>query len=176
LVAIEVVDYDERWPVIAAAACVELHESLAGSLTEIEHVGSTSVLGLAAKPIIDLMAATPDLARVTGREDVLRELGYLRVETEMRGRLFYRRDRDGQVFHLHVVPAGTWADRNERLLRDHLRGHPADAARYADLKRDLAARHDGADSYTKAKTDLIQQLTDRARADRGLPSVPVWEG
>jgi len=62
------------------------------------------------------------------------------------------------------------------LLRDYLRSHPADAKRYADLKRDLAARHDASASYTRAKTSLIQELTDRARAVRGLTSVPVWEG
>ena len=71
-----------------------------------------------------------------------------------------------------MVPAGTWDTRNERLLRDHLRAHPEDARRYGDLKRRLAAEHTGGATYTKAKTELIQDLTDRARAARGLPSVP----
>jgi len=62
-----------------------------------------------------------------------------------------------------------------RVLRDHLRAHPDDARRYAELKQRLAAEHTDGTEYTKAKTELIQELTDRARADRGLPPVPVWE-
>jgi GrpB protein len=104
-------------------------------------------------------------------------LGYRRLVTGMPGRLFYPRDRDGRrAYHLHVVPADTWAARNEPLLRDHLRRHPADARRYGDLKQELAGRPGDAAGYSQAKTELIQELTDRARADRGLPSVPVWEG
>jgi GrpB-like predicted nucleotidyltransferase (UPF0157 family) len=145
-VPIEIADYDPHWPVTAAAAAAaaaaaELRRALPGLFTELEHVGSTSVPGLAAKPVIDLMAAVPALGAVTDREAALLALGYWRLDTGMPGRLFYPRDRDGRLAdHLHVVPAATWATRNELLLRDHLRGHPADARRYADLKRQLAAR------------------------------------
>lgn len=68
-----------------------------------------------------------------------------------------------------------WPTRNERLLRDYLRAHPADAQRYGALKRELALRSEASPDYTQAKTELIQEITDRARAARGLPSVPVWE-
>ena len=73
------------------------------------------------------------------------------------------------------VTALSWPARNQRLLRDWLRAHPDDVARYADLKRALAAGGLSADDYTRAKTGLIQELTDRARAERGLPPAPVWE-
>ena len=75
--------------------------------------------------------------------------------------------RDGRrAYHLHVVPADTWVGRNEVLLRDHLRCHPADARRYGDLERQLAVAAGHAAGYTRAKTQLIQELTDRVRADR----------
>ena len=173
---IEVSDYDPAWPVTAAAAIAELRRALPGLFTELEHIGSTSVPGLAAKPVIDLMAATPALAAVTDREPALLALGYRRRDTGMPGRLFYPRDQDGRrAFHLHVVPADTWAARNELLLRDHLRRHRAAARRYDDLKRQLAGTTGDSAAYTRAKTELIQELTDRARAARGLPSGPVWE-
>lgn len=176
LVAIEVVDYDDACPRSAEAACAELHDRLPGLFTLIEHIGSTSVGGLAAKPIIDLMAAAEDLAEVSAHDETLGLLGYQRHETGMPGRLFYRRNVNGRwAYHLHVVPADTWPTRNEVLLRDHLRAHPADAQRYADLKRELILRNEESTDYTQAKTELIQELTDRARAERGLPSVPVWE-
>ena len=172
---IEVVEYDPAWPARAAAARTELVSRLPGLLAAIEHIGSTSVPGLAAKPVIDLMAAA-DLDRVTGHDETLSDLGYQRYDTGMVGRLFYFRDQHARrTCHLHVVPLDTWSTRNERLLRDYLREHPADVARYAELKRRLAGQHADSAGYTKAKTKLIQELTDRARAGRGLPPVPVWE-
>jgi GrpB-like predicted nucleotidyltransferase (UPF0157 family) len=60
------------------------------------------------------------------------------------------------------------------MLHDHLRGHPDDAARYGALKRRLAALHDKGDGYTRGKTELTQELTDRARAERGRPPALVW--
>ena len=142
----------------------------------VEHIGSTSVPGLAAKPVVDLMAAAAGLDAVAAAGDALAGLGYRRFEVGMPERLFYYRDEDGQrAYQLHVVPADTWDTRNERLLRDHLRAHPDDARRYAELKQRLAAEHTDGTEYTKAKTELIQELTDRVRADRGLPSAPVWE-
>jgi len=69
----------------------------------------------------------------------------------------------------------SWPARNQRILRDYLRSHPHDAERYGRLKKQLAASGIDPGDYAKAKTDLIQELTDRARAELGLPSVPVWE-
>jgi GrpB-like predicted nucleotidyltransferase (UPF0157 family) len=175
-VAIEIRDYDTRWPMLADEACRELSAALPGAFAAIEHIGSTAVPGLTAKPIIDLMAATPALSIVVDREPALDALGYQRHETGMPNRLFYLRDGNGRHrHHLHVVPADSWPGRNERLLRDYLRHHPDDAARYAALKRQLQRAVPDADAYTRAKTDLIQELTDRARAEHGLPLVPVWE-
>ena len=173
---VEVVAYDARWPALADSARAELLSALPGVFVDIEHIGSTSVPGLAAKPIIDLMAAADSLPGVTEHDGALRTIGYERYETGMPGRLFYRRDRNGRRTHqLHVVTVDSWPTRNERILRDHLRTHPADAARYGALKQTLSAEHTDSPAYTRAKTDPIQELTDRARAGRGLPPVPVWE-
>jgi GrpB-like predicted nucleotidyltransferase (UPF0157 family) len=167
---VTIAEPDERWPDLAARAIA----GLAPAFAEIEHVGSTAVPGLAAKPVIDLMASVTDLDAVD--LDRLAAHGFRLVPTDMPERLFLRReDPDGTAYHLHVVLAGSWATRNERLLRDHLRAHPEDRDRYAALKRELMRRHGPGDAYTRGKTDLIQELTDCARAARGLPSVPVWE-
>ncbi len=185
-VTVLIYDHDPAWPAQAAAAGAEL--AATGLFSVVEHIGSTSVAGLAAKPVIDLMAATPELAEVLAAEATLRGLGYERHETGMRNRLFYQfpagGDRSGRPEtagrqlagrHLHVVTEDSWPTRNERLLRDHLRAHPRDAARYAALKRELQAAGYDADAYTRAKTELIQELVDRVRTDRGLPLESVWE-
>jgi GrpB-like predicted nucleotidyltransferase (UPF0157 family) len=174
-VTIEIRDYDPAWRDLAQRAADELTEALPGRLTAVEHVGSTAVPGLAAKPVIDLMAATAALEAVSAAENALHELGYRTIETGMPERLFYRREGEPVAYHLHVVTAASWDTRNERLLRDHLRQHPADRFAYAQLKHSLAdAGHDG-EAYTRAKTALIQRMVDAARTGRGLPLVDVWE-
>jgi GrpB-like predicted nucleotidyltransferase (UPF0157 family) len=165
---VTIADPDRRWADLGRAACAEL----GGEFLHIEHVGSTSVPGLAAKPVIDLMASVAALGDV----EVARLPGYRLVPDAMPERLFLQRfDPDGTVYHLHVVTAASWPSRNERLLRDHLRANPDDRDRYAALKRELMEKHGPGDAYTRGKTDLIQEMTDKARAARGLPSVPVWE-
>lgn len=175
----EIVDYDPRWPALAAESISELTDALPGAFIRIEHFGSTSVPGLAAKPVIDLMAGVADLDEIADRlREELPPLGYTQLDVGMRGRLFFPKDQDGRrTHHLHVVPADTIPTRNEILLRDYLRRRAQDAARYGALKRAIAAELGDADSlaYTRRKTDLVQELVDAARAERGLPPVPVWE-
>jgi GrpB-like predicted nucleotidyltransferase (UPF0157 family) len=189
-----VVDSDPRWAGIAAALMAELRSALPGGCEQMEHIGSTSVPGLPAKPVIDLMASTADLDRIIGVEQQrLSPLGYTRFETGMIGRLCYRREagsapadlvacdevvrrhRAQVAVHFHVVPAKGWAVQNERLLRDLLLADPEAARRYGDLKRRLAAEISDPRLYTRAKTELIQELVDKARQQRGLPPVNVWE-
>lgn len=168
-------DYDPAWARMGETACAEVLAALPQVVVAVEHIGSTAVPGLAAKPVIDLMAAG-DLVAVMEHEATLERLGYQRHETGMPNRLFYRREQGGRRSHnLHIVPSETWPTRNERVLRDHLRSHPEDAARYATLKQQLASTGLSTEDYTRAKTQLIQEFTDRARTERGLPSVPVWE-
>ena len=92
-----------------------------GRLAVVEHIGSTAVTGLPAKPVIDLMAATEVLDVVTEAENVLQALGYRRIETGMPGGLLYQRAAEPVAYHLHVVTTPSWDARNERLLRDYLR-------------------------------------------------------
>ena len=161
---------DQRWADLGRQACVVL----APLFLAVEHVGSTAVPGLPAEPVIDLMACIEDLDEVN--DPALGTFGYRMEPTDMPQRLFYRReDYDSTAYHLHVVTAESWSTRNERLLRDHLLSHPADRERYAALKRGLMEKFGPGDAYTRGKTALIQELTDAARAERGLPSVPVRE-
>lgn len=171
-----IVDYDPSWPVLAAEAISELWTTWPDVLSEVEHIGSTAVPGLAAKPVIDLMAAVADLPEAQHRETELAALGYQRHYNGMDDRLLYIRAHTGTRTHiLHVVDFVSWPYRNQRLLRDYLREHPRDAARYAELKRRILAASIPPQDYARAKTGLIQELTDRARAERGLPPMPVWE-
>jgi GrpB-like predicted nucleotidyltransferase (UPF0157 family) len=174
---VHVVGYDPAWPARFAERRDAILGVAGGRIVAIEHFGGTSVPGLAAKPVIDIVVAVrafdEDGAALA---EAVRPLGYVPLETGMTGRLLLVRDVNGvRAEHLHVVPLDRWDLMKERLLRDWLLTHPADRDRYGALKLDLAARGMGGDEYTRAKTALIQEFVDAARAARGLPSEPVWE-
>jgi GrpB-like predicted nucleotidyltransferase (UPF0157 family) len=175
---ITIVDYDPAWPRIYAAERAPILAVGGARLLALEHIGSTAVPGLCAKPVIDMMAAVAHLSDGVALIEPLAAHGYCLIETGMPGRLLLRKNaaERGARVHLHIVEQPTWDTRNERLLRDYLLAHPAAAQAYGDLKRQLARAHaeDGF-AYTKAKTSLIQSLVDRARDERGLPRVDVWE-
>jgi GrpB-like predicted nucleotidyltransferase (UPF0157 family) len=174
---VEVVAYDPAWPADYAVERAELIKLSGGAVLALEHIGSTAVPGLAAKPIIDMMAAVADLHAGRSLAQTLAVRGYRLVETGMRHRLFLRRraEPDHKIFQLHIVENAAWPARHERLMRDHLLGDPGAARAYAELKSRLA-RDFAEDSlaYTRAKTAFIQALVDRACAARGLPPIDVW--
>jgi GrpB-like predicted nucleotidyltransferase (UPF0157 family) len=173
---LRILDYDPEWPHQAAEAIDALNAATPGLFAEIEHIGSTAVPGLAAKPIIDLMAAVRSLELVRPHQHAMAAIGFRPHDNGMVDRLLYVRADNGVRTHiLHVVTSGSWPTRNQRILRDYLRGHPDDAARYARLKREIVTAGTAPGEYARAKTALVQELTDRARAERGLLPEPVWE-
>jgi len=174
--AIEVVSYNENWP-----SLYEAERRLLASYADFlafEHIGSTSIPGLEAKPIIDMMAAVRDIDRCEDQLAHVRSFGYEPVETGMVGRLFFRRS-DTTIpltYHLHIVAIDTWATRNERLFRDYLLRHQEATSEYGELKKQLArGTADDPLAYTRAKTAFVQKVVDTERTSRGLPLVNVWE-
>jgi len=166
-------EYDESWPEQYAAMAAELRPVLDA---EIEHIGSTAVPGLVAKPVIDIAARAEDLGAVAERDADLRRLGFVHEPAGPPGRRTYTRVVDGVLTHnLHVFPVEVWDGLNQRILRDYLRENPQAVQEYGELKRRLAAEGLSGFDYTVAKTEVVQRLTDAARARVGLPSVPVWE-
>ncbi|OII26226.1 GrpB family protein [Frigoribacterium sp. MCBA15_019] len=159
-------EYDERWPSVFVEHRRRIVEALApsGIAADVEHIGSTSVPGLAAKPIVDVVVAVPD---ITAEEDYLEPLlaaGYeLRVR-EPGHRLVRTPERS---VHVHVYEQGADAIDGYLLLRDHLRTDSADRELYASVKRDLLGRRwDDMNDYADAKTEVIAAIKARARAAR----------
>ena len=156
--------YDDRWTAIYLEHRERIRNAIAASDIEIEHIGSTSVPGLAAKPIVDIVVAVSD---ITAEEDYLDPLiaaGYeLRVR-EPGHRLVRTPARD---IHVHVYERGAPAIDEYLLLRDHLRSDVDDRALYEDTKRALISkRWDDMNDYADAKTDVILAIKERARAAR----------
>jgi GrpB-like predicted nucleotidyltransferase (UPF0157 family)/GNAT superfamily N-acetyltransferase len=152
-----VTDYDPAWPETFEALKARLWPGLEGIAVAVEHVGSTAVPGLAAKPIIDMSVIVPSPADVAAGIAALATVGYVhRGDLGVTGREAFYAPPDLPAHHLYLCPADSQSLRNHLTLRDYLRSHPQEAARYAALKKDLAQRfpHD-IDSYINGKTALI---------------------
>lgn len=171
------VEYDPAWPDIYRAEAARIRRIAGPVVEDIEHVGSTSIPGLRAKPTIDIMASAPALEAVEGLATWLREDGYEELSENFSFRRFFRKEASDATpsFHLHVVVAAAWPHKNERLFRDWLRSHPAAAAEYAALKSGLAGRfREDREAYTDAKSEFIRGVVTQARARQGLPPLTEW--
>ena len=169
------VPYDPSWPHQFEAAAEEI-QKLGNSVWLVEHIGSTSVPGLAAKPIIDLAVRVCDGADFEAHRQRL-EAGGWELGSSVRSHPVMVFERDGRRLRIaHFFTADEWEHNNQRILRDWLLNHPEDMRRYeaAKVAAVKGAQQRGA-SYNAAKTAVIQSIVDRARADRGLPSVPVYD-
>ena len=167
--AVRVVDYDARWPSMFEEARAEIVGVCGPALVAVEHIGSTSVPGLAAKPIIDILAAVVRLEEARHLVGPLAAVGYEYVpehEAALPGRRFFRKGRRGAgTHHLHVVELGGWEWRRQLLFRDYLRARPEAVAEYERLKRHLAAHAADRGAYTDAKAPFIKSVVEKALAE-----------
>ncbi|GAB2638101.1 GrpB family protein [Kribbella swartbergensis] len=166
----EVVDYDPRWPLWFAEIRARLTPYLADVPHIVEHVGSTAVPGLAAKPIIDLDVVVPDRQQVPVAIERLVAGGYTHQgDLGVAGREAFTVPPDAPYYHhLYVVVAGNKAHQDHIVLRDHLRRDAADRERYGALKRDLAhLLTTDRTAYVEAKAGLVVELIARGSAPGG---------
>jgi GrpB-like predicted nucleotidyltransferase (UPF0157 family)/quercetin dioxygenase-like cupin family protein len=169
-------DYDSRWPDWFEQIRATVWPAVGDVVLRIDHVGSTSVPGLAAKPIIDLDIVVADEAGVGPVIERLAGIGYRwRGDLGISGRQAFE-PPPGSVLpphHLYLVTRDSKAHLDHWLLRDLLRADPQARARYAALKRRNAETADGdIDVYVQAKADFVTELLARARRERGLPPAP----
>jgi GrpB-like predicted nucleotidyltransferase (UPF0157 family)/chloramphenicol 3-O-phosphotransferase len=155
-----VADYDPAWPELFERLAQPIRAALAGLGAEVEHVGSTAVPGLAAKPVIDLDAVLSSADGVPVGIERLRALGYVyQGDKGIPGREAFLWPPAAPPHHLYVVVAGTDPHLRHIRFRDHLRSHPQDAAAYAALKRGLVSRFaDDPAGYTEAKTEFVDGI------------------
>ena len=164
-----IVEHDPAWADRFEEEAARLRASLGDRVLRIDHVGSTSVPGLAAKPTIDIQVSLTSLEPRGAYVPALRALGY-RTELDPcePDHEYASWDVDGEgSFHVHLCPAGSAWERRHLAFRDWLRAHPADAAAYAELKRSLAAEHpNDVYTYTDRKTGFVVGVEAKALAGR----------
>jgi GrpB-like predicted nucleotidyltransferase (UPF0157 family) len=162
---ITLAEYNPQWPALFAREAARIRAVLGDAAVRVEHVGSTSVPGLAAKPVIDILLAVPDSAGEQAYAPALEAAGYvlrIREPDWFEHRLFTGPDT---AINLHVFTVGAAEIDRMLLFRDRLRANDADRDAYLQVKRDLARRtwrH--VQHYADSKTAIVQQIMARGGA------------
>jgi GrpB-like predicted nucleotidyltransferase (UPF0157 family) len=165
--AVRIVEYDPAWPHVAAVEIERIGGAVGEVAVRIDHVGSTAVPGMAAKPIVDLQLSVADIEARPLYVEPLEGLGYLFAPDPASPdfHFFGLPAARPRTHHLHVCAAGGADERRHLAVRDYLRAHPDEVTAYAELKRSLVARVPGDRlAYIEGKDDYVTALENRALA------------
>ena len=163
--AYAIADADPAWPGLFEAEAARIRDALGARAARIDHIGSTSIPGLAAKPIVDIQVSVDSLEPRADYVPALIGLGYRHAGDPFNpDHEYFSRDLDtGSGFHIHVCRTGSNWERRHLAFRDHLREHPDEAAAYERLKRRLAREHPrDIMSYVDGKTAFISAVEAQA--------------
>jgi GrpB-like predicted nucleotidyltransferase (UPF0157 family) len=164
---VELVAYDSAWPTLFQHESRELRRVLDAWLTgPIEHIGSTAVAGICAKPVIDIMAGVRDLDTSRPAIEAAATMGYCYgpYQPDLR-HWFCKPSLSFRTHHLHLVPLSSPQWVRPIAFREYLRTHPDVAAEYDSLKRSLASQFRlDREAYTRAKSPFIDVVTEKALA------------
>lgn len=159
-----VTPYDHAWPMMYEEEANRLKHVFGAILTDIHHIGSTSVPRLQAKPVIDIMPVVQHIDQVDKLNNALIAIGYEpKGEYGLPGRRYFRKGGDNRSHHVHVYEMHHPDIKRHLAFRDYLRAHPDTAKEYGELKGKLALQfpHD-MNSYITGKTPLVVSIEKQA--------------
>jgi GrpB-like predicted nucleotidyltransferase (UPF0157 family) len=165
---VELSPYRSEWKRLYETEAERLQSIVGDRLLACEHIGSTAIEGMAAKPIIDLLAVVEDLEIARDLVPELEAHGYeYRPDGDVRGRLFFAKGpRTNRTHYLSLTERDSDFYREKIAFRDYLRERPAVAREYEQLKRELANEHpDNRDEYTEKKGVFIERILERAMSE-----------
>ena len=154
-------DYDPHWPAMFEAERVRIQDKFGDLIREIHHVGSTAVLGMKAKPEIDILIVVKSIGDIDPINAGMAELGYdVRGECGIEGRYYYSKNTQTARTHKAHVCEGSHSNVSRQIaFRDFMRDHPKDADEYAELKTRLAKSNTkGMAEYLDSKRSYIERI------------------
>ena len=189
---IYIADYDPRWPQMFEDERARIVDAIGEWAADVQHVGSTSIPGIAAKPIIDIAVHLHSLVdALKCITPLVEQLGYECLgEFGIPDRIYFRKptaaplpgqraghDRIGRTHQIHMYPLNHDQYAKQVIFRDYLRAHPDAAREYEALKRELAVRHAGdIEAYAVAKSDFVQSILRSAAVARSPSPIDVERG
>lgn len=162
---LELVPYDPEWEVFFNNEKNEIRKAIGQFILAIEHIGSTSIKNMCAKPIIDIAIGLKKYDDGFKCVEGLSKIGYLYFgERGIPGRHYFRRDSEIVKFHLHMHEITSEEWKNHILFRDYLRNHEKEAKEYTELKYDLKHKFgNDIEKYTEAKAEFINNILKKAK-------------
>lgn len=159
-----IIPYEPEWPVLFASLGEALRRALGDVALRIDHIGSTSIPGLDAKPVIDIQISLASFEPLDSFRIPIESLGYVWRENNPDLTKRYFRESPGERrTHIHVRRAGSWPEQFALLFRDYMRAHDDDAQLYAELKHRLAEQYyEDRRGYTDAKSPFIWDIMKKA--------------
>ncbi|MDX8047180.1 GrpB family protein [Gracilibacillus sp. S3-1-1] len=161
---VEVCPSNENWPSMFEAEAKKLQSIFGQEMIAIHHIGSTSVPGLQAKPVIDMMPVVKNIDDVDAFNQEMNKLGYeCKGENGISGRKYFQKGGDDRTHHVHIFQHGSDEINRHLAFRDYLRSHPEDRERYGTLKERLAQQFpDDMISYMEGKDGLVKEIEAKA--------------
>lgn len=161
---IVVVAYNPDWPRQFANLGRHLRHALGPTAIRIDHIGSTAIPHLAAKPILDIQISVASLEPIEAYRPALESAGFhWRSDNPDLTKRYFREQPSSPRTHIHVRRAGSWSEQFALLFRDYLRAHPAEANAYAHLKYELAQQYrENRPAYVESKSPFIWAVIQRA--------------
>lgn len=165
---IEVVEYNPNWPQLFEIEAKRVKKALGKNCIQIHHIGSTSITGLSAKPIIDMLAVVQDIQIVDIANQAMESLGYeAKGENGIAFRRFFQKGKNIRTHHVHVFQKGNSEINRHLKFRDWMRSHPDDAENYARLKVELSYKFpNDIDKYCNGKDAFIASIDAQNGFDR----------
>ncbi|MDI4649219.1 GrpB family protein [Cohnella hashimotonis] len=158
-------DYSKEWARLYENEVAFLSAIFGDEIVRFEHFGSTSVPGMKAKPVIDMMGVVRNIDRIDAYNDRMRLLGYdIAGEWGIPGRRLLRKGGEERTHHIHFYETDNPQIERHLVFRDYLRCHPAEAARYSRFKEELAERHARTNEYSPAKKAFVSEMERLALA------------
>jgi GrpB-like predicted nucleotidyltransferase (UPF0157 family) len=161
---IEVVPYNPKWKDEFSNEAEIIKKIMGNEITEIHHIGSTSIIGIYAKPIIDILIEVKDIGNVDSYNLQMEDLGYIaKGEYGIKGRRFFMKGLYNRTHHVHVFQTGNSEIARHLNFRDYMIAHPDEAKRYGDLKKKLAKKFRyNIDGYCAGKDAYIKDIDEKA--------------
>jgi len=172
---IRIEKYNNIWNTLYRAEKVKVMRRLVNDVKVIEHIGSTAIPNQYSKPIIDMFVAVYELKPGAY---YIEKLGakYRKINTDMRNRFLFRKTENKQQYNIHILEYDpNFHLRNEILFRDYMIRHKEEIEKYGRIKIELSKKYGLGKEYTKKKTKYIQEIVDKARTEKGLSKMNVWE-
>lgn len=156
-------DFNENWAKLYQDEADFLRTIFTDEIVRFEHFGSTSIPGLQAKPVIDMMCIVKDINNVDLHNDKMNQLGYdVAGDWGIPGRRLFRKGGEERTHHIHFYQTDNPQIERHLIFRDYLRCHPEEVARYSQFKEELAERFENTSEYSPAKKTFVMEMEQLA--------------